>query len=50
MKQNDVLVMITIYTNFLGAISLTQSSNFLLIFFKGELYGIFFYGKPLGAA
>ena len=33
--------MITIYTHFLGAISSTQISNFLLIFFKGELYGIF---------
>ena len=42
MIQNDVLDMITIYTNFWGAVSLTQISNFLLIFFKGELYGNFF--------
>ena len=38
MIQHDVLVMITIHTNFLGAISLTQISNFLLFFFKGELH------------
>ena len=50
MIQNDVLVMITIYTNFWGAISSTQISNFLLIFLKGELYEIFFYGNPLEAA
>ena len=42
MIQNDVLVMSTIYTNFLGAIYSTQISHFLLIFLKGELYGILF--------
>ena len=34
--------MITIYTNFLGAISSTQISNFCKFFLKGELYEIFF--------
>ena len=38
MIQNDVLVMITIYTNFLGAISSTQISNFLLM---GTLWNFF---------
>ena len=42
MIQNDVLFMITIYQNFKGPISSTQISNFLLVLFKGELYGIFF--------
>ena len=34
--------MITVYQNFKGPISSTQISNFLLVLFKGELYGIFF--------
>ena len=38
--------MITIYTIFWGAISSTQISNFLLIFNKGELYGIFVLWEP----
>ena len=46
MIQNDVLVMITIYKKFWGAISSTQISNFLLILFKEELSVIFFKWAP----